>query len=226
MTKFLSAVLMIFWATCATAGTIKDLPFFKYEFDIAETEIFFWSLDYASTPTGGSLERGSPTERAFVKAYHPMGSLLGQVGSVELTARYLNEWFIEVTCISGLICNANNGIISGGSWGVYSFQGQADRQGFDFFDASNDFYRASFDLPIDGTRGGSMIAQLTNIYPFIYGDIGGVDLIGSFAQANFTLANVRVTELSSVPLGSSGLGLLTGLLTLGAFRAARFTYRL
>lgn len=195
----LAGLLSGFISTRAEAKTVL------YEFDVVASMIEVGVLYESDIPSNGVERRiahDDPLYREVVLAIHPLGHLMGQTGriSVQLSG---DMWWQEmafvdsIDCLSGFLCSDLDRL-DGNILGHPS--SSFGPTGFDIFaygaNPSGEWYLKLPDS-VAGTGGLSFTDDLPSGNARLYGK--GKEYWHDGARALFTLANVKVTDLTVAP---------------------------
>lgn len=205
--------LLLTGLLCGLFSTPADARTIRYEFDVVGSAINYKSLSKLSADPNANPTISAAEYDAFVAAFHPLGNLLGQIGSVafEIQESVTGHPFSDnLTCFSGFLCSD------------FRLNGYVNFHPTGFLTAASG----------GGGREWSLTAGIAGSGTFRFledGAISGSGTMGAdsyfwwIPQARFDLANLTITDVTSVPL-PAGAPLLAGaLLTFaaGARRRAR-----
>lgn len=157
----------------------------RYEFDVVGSNVYYQSI---SNPSGGSLTPGSADYDAFVAAYHPLRDMIGQTGNITFEAEQdTSDFRGDFTCVSGFLCPAITSF-------HYVFASDTGFTALGHFEWYLDGNLRFFD---DGNIGG-------------WADLNGTDHLWWAPQAEFSLANLTITDvtgqtqIAAAPLPAAG----------------------
>ena len=235
MKRFLAALLALTFSSFS-ASTATAAPLL-YEFDVHTDRIGFEfpiGSEVIFGPNGANLYPDDPRYAEFVNRYHALnrirfrevnGAQFGfsnggvQVGSSGRIGIIVPEFGIANSgpssvsapfCVYGFLCP------------VDSYTGMVFSNGNEITSAAgSNFFRVSFDNYLELGSGGSIRFNDDIDVLSPAGEVDGVSYFGVFGTADFTISNLRVTEVTPVPVPASLPLLAAGFGLLGLLRRKR-----
>ena len=179
----------------------------RYEFDVVSSAIGFQQL--YDLNTGRSIVAGTAEYDAFVAAFHSLGTIVGQTGSVVFEIDRIGENYGSLTCTSGFLCADIHQYSA--TYGV-SFPPLAYLSGFGPGAGSGEQWSLS-----TGPAGGGSFGFFDDGRISGAGSMNGTQYGWWAPWASFTLANLTATDVTvtPVPLPAGAAFLAAGVLALG-----------
>ncbi len=200
--------LMILGFLTGLFSTQADARTIRYEFDITETRLFVGApLQEYDSPFAYSgnfirtIPSGDPDYQEIVDSIHPLSGIAGQTGRVAIQVGDNPAASGGVQCVNGLLCSyfEDSAVIS-----------SYDLNGFTLF---QNFGHWSLGIANAVTGEGRLF--FTDDQTTGWGATGNYGYQHGGARADFSLANLAITDVTPVPLPAAAPLSAIGLLAFG-----------